>query len=114
MTTLPSIQQSIYCTFEDLIWIAWLTVKTNWPVILVWAVIIMTIYLILKYQGTRSLIRIQQQRNQDRLVRQRNADRPGKHRYRLTFILRTLCIPSYVVKGITPYSKVIQLEKLLR
>ena len=81
---LPSVQTSVYCIFEDLIWITWLTIKTNWPVILVWAVIVMTIYVILKYQGTRSLIRIRQQRDEEilRLLQQRVDHRlinqPGK------------------------------------
>ena len=80
---LPSVQTRVYCIFEDLIWITWLTIKTNWPVILVWAVIIMTIYVILKYQGTRSLIRIRQQRDEERLRLLQRVDhhlinQPGK------------------------------------
>lgn len=57
---LPKIERDIHCVFEEILWVAWLAIKTNWAELFVSLLICTVVYLVVKRQSLqRSLLHIQ-------------------------------------------------------
>lgn len=52
---LLSIERSLYCIIEELLWVVWLTVKANLALIIFWGVFLAALYIALKQQRSLSI-----------------------------------------------------------